>query len=236
MSPLRVRRREARCAPGAQPPDRDRAPAIERRSRPSTRCAAPRRSPSARSMLDGRVRTVTGRGQWLASPSAARRPRAPRARVPARSCGARRFSWPSSGGCCRNVPSKRVEGAARRPRRPATVPTYAAPTGAPSASNVVVANPRRTSASYVLSAPLRNRDSRVARPSTSGSTPLAAGSSVPVCPIRRSRRARRARATTSWELGPAGLSTTSRPSITGPTPRAGLRSCRNPELQLDGAG
>src|SRR5689334_8489226 len=57
------------------------------------------------------------------------------------------------------------------------------------------------------------RASRVALPSTSGSTPLAAGSSVPVCPIRRSPIARRTRATTSCEVGPAGLSMTNRPSI-----------------------
>ena len=40
-----------------------------------------------------------------------------------------------------------------------------------------------------------------------------AGSSVPVWPMRRSPSARRTRATTSCEVGPAGLSTTSRPSI-----------------------
>src|SRR3982751_5718751 len=68
-------------------------------------------------------------------------------------------------------------------------------------------------ASYILLPPLRNFASRVARPTTSGRTPLAPGSSVPVCPIRRSPRARRMRATTSWLVGPAGWSMTSRPSI-----------------------
>src|SRR5262245_9848742 len=60
-----------------------------------------------------------------------------------------------------------------------------------------------------------NRARRVARPTTSGSTPLAFGSSVPVWPIRRSRSTRRMRATTSCEVGPVGLSTTNRPSIDG---------------------
>src|SRR3954468_3219059 len=46
-------------------------------------------------------------------------------------------------------------------------------------------------------------------------TPVARGSSVPVWPMRFSRRTRRMRATTSCEVGPDGLSTTSRPSIDG---------------------
>src|SRR5579871_144997 len=91
----------------------------------------------------------------------------------------------------------------------------ASPTGNPSASSVSVATPSRTSASYDLSLPERNRASRVARPTTSGSTPVASGSSVPVWPIRRSRSARRTRATTSCDVGPTGLSMTSRPSING---------------------
>src|SRR5690348_15457222 len=45
--------------------------------------------------------------------------------------------------------------------------------------------------------------------------PLAAGSSVPVWPTRRSPSARRTLATTSCEVGPTGLSTTNRPSIYG---------------------
>src|SRR3954453_3713750 len=57
------------------------------------------------------------------------------------------------------------------------------------------------------------RARRVARPMTSGRTPLAIGSRVPVWPTRRSRRTRRTLATMSWEVGPGGLSTMSRPSI-----------------------
>src|SRR3954462_12228661 len=89
------------------------------------------------------------------------------------------------------------------------------PSGRPCASAVSVANPKRTVASYDLALPLRNCASRVALPRTSSRTPVAIGSSVPVWPIRFSRRARRIRATTSCDVGPAGLSTTSRPSIDG---------------------
>src|SRR5580765_2593800 len=89
------------------------------------------------------------------------------------------------------------------------------PSARPCASPVSVENPKRMTASYDLSLPLRNCARRVARPTTSGRTPVAAGSSVPVWPTRRSRRARRTRATTSCEVGPDGLSTTNRPSIDG---------------------
>src|SRR6266851_3536529 len=94
-------------------------------------------------------------------------------------------------------------------------PSCRAPIGVPPASYVSVAIPRRRSASYAFSRPLRKRASRVARPTTSGSTPVAPGSSVPVCPTRRSPRTLRSRAATSCDVGPAGLSTTSNPSIDG---------------------
>ena len=51
------------------------------------------------------------------------------------------------------------------------------------------------------------------RPSTSGRTPVAMGSSVPRCPMERSPTSRRALATTSCEVHPAGLSTTITPLI-----------------------
>src|SRR5689334_14722033 len=57
------------------------------------------------------------------------------------------------------------------------------------------------------------RASRVAFPTTSGRTPVASGSSVPVWPMRRPPSTRRIRATTSCEVGPLGLSMISRPSI-----------------------
>src|SRR5439155_12066425 len=87
------------------------------------------------------------------------------------------------------------------------------PVARPCASPVSGAKPKRTTASYDLALVVRNCASRVARPRTSGRTPVAAGSSVPVWPMRRSPRTRRMRATTSCEVGPAGLSTISRPSI-----------------------
>src|SRR5271157_2603248 len=49
------------------------------------------------------------------------------------------------------------------------------------------------------------------RPRTRGSTPVAMGSRVPRWPIDRSPTIRRILATTSWEVHPAGLSTTITP-------------------------
>src|SRR5688500_3171887 len=54
-----------------------------------------------------------------------------------------------------------------------------------------------------------------------GSTPVAKGSSVPVCPALRMPSARRTRSTTSCEVGPAGLSTTITPCATA-LPSRGL--------------
>src|SRR5258706_68271 len=75
--------------------------------------------------------------------------------------------------------------------RAGVTPVRTAPIAVPSASYVSVGTPNRTTASYRLSPALKKRASLVARPSTSGNTPLAAGSSVPVWPIRRSARTRR---------------------------------------------
>src|SRR5438034_4103209 len=88
-------------------------------------------------------------------------------------------------------------------------------------------------ASYCLSRALRKRASRVARPTTSGSTPLAAGSSVPVWPMRRSPRRRRIRSTTSWDVGPEGLSMTRRPFTKQNCRISGLRNCRIVGLSFD---
>ena len=63
---------------------------------------------------------------------------------------------------------------------------------------------------------IRCPSSRVARPTPSTSTPVAIGSSVPAWPTLRVPRARRARATTSCEVSPPGLSTTTRPVGPGP--------------------
>ena len=61
---------------------------------------------------------------------------------------------------------------------------------------------RRTRGTAPAASPGRRRAAR---------TPVARGSSVPVWPMRRSPRARRTRPTTSCEVGPDGLSTTSTP-------------------------
>ena len=56
-------------------------------------------------------------------------------------------------------------------------------------------------------------------PSPTSRTPVASGSRVPAWPTFFCPNSRRQRATTSWLVIPAGLSTTARPSITGPGPR-----------------
>src|SRR5687767_8620444 len=82
----------------------------------------------------------------------------------------------------------------------------------PSASSVAVRCPRRMVAVYSLSQPTRKVSRRVALPTPSTSTPVAIGSSVPAWPTLRVPARRRPRPTTSWEVQPAGLSTTSSPS------------------------
>src|SRR2546423_10669932 len=69
------------------------------------------------------------------------------------------------------------------------------------------------SASYTLSPFPKNCARRVARPITSGSTPVAIGSSVPRCPTFLVCASRRMRLTTSWDVHPDGLSTTITPSL-----------------------
>src|SRR5512145_3033176 len=56
---------------------------------------------------------------------------------------------------------------------------------------------------------------RVASPTATGSTPVARGSRVPVCPTRRVRSRRRTRRTTSWEVIPCGLSMSKIPFMSG---------------------
>src|SRR5687768_5698560 len=54
---------------------------------------------------------------------------------------------------------------------------------------------------------------RVTRPTRRTSSPVANGSSVPRCPMRRSPRVRRTRAIASWEVIPRALSRSRMPSI-----------------------
>src|SRR5262245_11994029 len=84
-------------------------------------------------------------------------------------------------------------------------------TGSPSASSVVVLTPSRMVASYRLSASVRCPRSLVARPTPSTSTPVAIGSRVPAWPTFRVPASRRIRATTSCDVMPPGLSTTTSP-------------------------
>src|SRR6185312_10790755 len=82
-----------------------------------------------------------------------------------------------------------------------------------SASYVVVSTPKRTAARYALPPSLRYSATRVAWPTQIGSTPVASGSSVPVCPTRFWPISLRTRATTSCEVIPAGLLMMKMPSV-----------------------
>src|SRR5688572_10761719 len=92
----------------------------------------------------------------------------------------------------------------------------------PAASRVSVSTPKRTSASYCLSASSRKETSFVASPTQTGRTPEASESSVPPWPTLSRRRTpargacraasrARTRRTTAKEVGPEGLSITSTP-------------------------
>src|SRR5690349_18417831 len=82
--------------------------------------------------------------------------------------------------------------------------------------------------------------SRVARLTPMISTPVAIGSRVPPCPTRRVRASLLIRATTSWEVIPAGLSTTISPSTFTTPPNqtalvAGQAGVRLPAPSAGGA-
>ncbi len=117
------------------------------------------------------------------------------------------------GGTCWISPTKRGRMASTSSRR--TCAASARPVSLPAASSVSVVIPRRRVMTYSFSAWVRYWAMRVARPTQTGSTPVACGSSVPVCPIRCIPRMRRTASTTSWEVIPAGLLTFRTPWTSG---------------------
>src|SRR5947208_765435 len=98
----------------------------------------------------------------------------------------------------------------------------------PPTSWVSVVSPKRTIATYSLSWSMRYGVSLVASPIRIGRTPVAAGSSVPAWPTRRTPSRRRRSATTSNDVTPEPLLTTSTPepptlTLTSRVPRARAR-------------
>src|SRR5207237_8043185 len=113
------------------------------------------------------------------------------------------------GGVCSTSPTK----ACRASR---TVSSVIPSTGRvsnvrPALSWVSVVTPKRTTASYSFSPSLTKLAIFVASPMQIGSTPVAVGSSVPVCPQRLALKRPFTRRTTSKLVGPLGLSTTTTP-------------------------
>src|SRR5437868_7440876 len=87
-------------------------------------------------------------------------------------------------------------------------------TTSPSSSSVDVSVPSTTSPVYDFGTAPGYRSSLVTRPSPTNSTPVAPGSSVPAWPTRFCPKIPRHLATTSWDVHPGALSTTTRPSTT----------------------
>src|SRR5690242_13002781 len=84
-------------------------------------------------------------------------------------------------------------------------------TTSPVASSVSVSAPNVIDASYTFGSPSTYGMSRVPRPTRTTRRPVANGSSVPVCPTRCDPTTRRTIATTSCDVTPGGLSTSSKP-------------------------
>src|SRR5256712_9559721 len=98
-----------------------------------------------------------------------------------------------------------------RPRSSPRPTTARVSTVRPARSCVAVVTPKRTTASYSFSPSLTKLAIFVASPMQIGSTPVAVGSSVPVCPQRLALKRPFTRRTTSKLAGPLGLLTTTTP-------------------------
>src|SRR5213594_203800 len=189
--PTRVRLRLARCAPqpSASPTSRAR---LRRYVPPLTVARKPTSGGAKVSSSSSVTSTRRGRNTTL-SPRRARR----YARSPAT------FTAEYAGGRWSYAPRNPASASSTRPR---STPRHASEvaTVAPVVSSVAVVVPSRIRPSYALAHPAANSAKRVARPSTSTSSPDANGSSVPRCPTRSVPTARRTASTTSCDVGPSG--------------------------------
>src|SRR3954469_3520290 len=113
------------------------------------------------------------------------------------------------GGVCSTSPTK--DPSAIRTASSVSPSTGRVSSVRPAPSCVSVTWPKRTTASYSFSPSLTKLAILVASPMQMGSTPVAVGSSVPVCPQRRVLKSPFTRRTTSKLVGPLGLSTTTTP-------------------------
>src|SRR2546429_8818061 len=113
------------------------------------------------------------------------------------------------GGVCSTRPTK--SRSAWRTRSSPRPSSGRVSTVRPAPSCVSVVTPKRTTASYSFSPSLTKLAIFVASPMQIGSTPVAVGSSVPVCPQRLALKRPFTRRTTSKLVGPLGLSTTTTP-------------------------
>src|SRR2546426_6409835 len=112
------------------------------------------------------------------------------------------------GVCCTSPTKSRSASRTRSSPRPSSGRVS---TVRPAPSCVSVVTPKRTTASYSFSPSLTKLAIFVASPMQIGSTPVAVGSSVPVCPQRLALKRPFTRRTTSKLVGPLGLSTTTTP-------------------------
>src|SRR5438105_6302401 len=117
------------------------------------------------------------------------------------------------GGVCSISPTKPRN--ASRTRSSVRPSTGRVSSTRPAESWVSVTCPKRTVASYSFSPSAMNPATLVASPTQMGRTPVAVGSSVPVCPTRFTLKSPFTRRTTSNEVGPLGLFTTTTPLRSG---------------------